>query len=217
MGRIRWSDGKLQVFSLLSTTGTGHSKFHFGNRLSSLIGIDTRFFLMAGVSSCRGPVPTIAGAKSFRPEQGVTTMPKRSDILRYKEGDCFEVILDINDAMDSTFDSATFTRGTGSIEWPVIETETGRAEFRSNGLLAVHLIASPPKGQKDNPSLALKEIEGKLEVKLKYRDPTSGKPTSSTTTLTVIPCSISACDSCEAQERANRETARIGDGKGKYE
>jgi hypothetical protein len=130
-------------------------------------------------------------------------MPKRSNIMRYKASQCFEIILDISDAPDAVFKSATFYRGRVEIDWPLLENKKiGRAEFRTPpNLLTLYLVPQLPKGEKDIPTRPLEQILGQLHVALSCKDPKSGSTRTRTTKLKVIPCSISTCDNCEAQER----------------
>jgi hypothetical protein len=129
-------------------------------------------------------------------------MPQRSDIMRYKAGDCFEVTLDISDVPDATFQSATFFRGGSQTDWPLAETEDfGRCEFRSApDLLALHLTPSLPDGYEDDLTLPVEEILGQLNIKLGFKDPKSGENRDCVIELRVIPCAVSACDTCEANE-----------------
>jgi hypothetical protein len=129
-------------------------------------------------------------------------MPKRSNIMRYKAGHCFEIILDISDAPDAVFQSATFRRGGTKIDWPVFEIKKGRrAEFRTpSNLLTLYLVPRLPKGERDQPTRPLEQILGQLHVALTCNDPTNGSPRTHVTKVRVIPCLFSTCDTCEAQE-----------------
>lgn len=129
-------------------------------------------------------------------------MPHRSDILCYKAKNCLEITLDISDAPDATFQSATFCRGGSEIDWDLVSTrDYERAEFRSQpNLLTLYLKPRLPKGHQDDPNRPVEEILGQLNVKLRYRDAQSGATRHSVTKLEVIPCAVSGCDICESAE-----------------
>jgi hypothetical protein len=137
-------------------------------------------------------------------------MPKRSDFLRYRAGDCLEVVLDISDAPGARFESATFHRGGVEMTWPLLENaKIGRAEFRS---LPDHLILFlvPPKEMNDDPSLPLDQIQGTLEISLTYDDPKLGTTRVSVPQFLVVPASgTSYCAACESQENAIGHTHTI--------
>jgi hypothetical protein len=125
-------------------------------------------------------------------------MPKRSDIMRYKRGGCFEITLDISDAPDAVFQSATFCRGGAEIDWKVIKHKRiGRGEFRSQpDLLTLYLKPRLPKGQRDDPTRPFKQILGHLKVSLTRTGPEGAQIPVSVPGVPVVPSSQGTCDFC---------------------
>jgi hypothetical protein len=119
-----------------------------------------------------------------------------------------EVTLDISDAPDAKFESATFCCRGSEIEWPIFESKQyGRAEFPSRpDLLTVYLTPQVSEGVNHDPDGPLEEIMGHLDIKLIYKDPESRKDRHCVTKLKFIPCAVTGCDICENAELNAHQT-----------